>query len=179
MPVREDAGNQDTAAEISTVEQWLQTHHAAVRLMLVRFFQRERRQDPEYLADLTISRFYERKHLIRVENPVFFLFGIRRNVLRESIRWSRHAGVALYEMQDSSPQPPENLDRQERMRRLGGCLQQMPPENRWLLISYSEAGKQKRSAMAEKLGVSLNVLRITICRLRKRLQECMESGRYV
>lgn len=144
---------------------------------LIKYFESRGCHTPEEQADKTIDRVARRIEdgvELWVEQPSRYFYGVAKHVLqeyqrRQSDSWTR----ALYAADD-----PETLQR--RFDTMGRCLDQLPPEARELLVEYCSAEKrgkeQARLAIAERLGISINTLRLRVHRLRLQLSRCVQGG---
>ncbi|MEP7340144.1 MAG: hypothetical protein ABI977_20595 [Acidobacteriota bacterium] len=71
----------------------------------------------------------------------------------------------------------------ERISRLmQGCVDQLPAKDRTLMLDYCTCGEQRdsmdcRQAIAERMQMTLNALRLTVFRLRAKLETCYETHR--
>jgi DNA-directed RNA polymerase specialized sigma24 family protein len=163
---------------------WLDTEPSAAarkyeetRRALIKFFECRGCHTPEEHADKTIDRVAKRIDdgvELWIEEPARYFYGVAKHVLQEYHRrqtdsWSR----ALYAADD-----PETLQR--RFEAMGRCLETLPPEARDLLIEYCSAEKrgkdQARRAFAERLGISINTLRLRVHRLREHLSRCVRGS---
>jgi len=162
---------------------WLDADAAAAakkyedtRRALIKYFESRGCHTPEDHADKTIDRVARRIDdgvELWVEEPARYFYGVAKHVLQEYYRrqsdsWNR----ALYAADD-----PETLQR--RFDSMGRCLDKLPPEARELLVEYCSAEKrgkeQARLALAERLGISINTLRLRVHRLREQLGRCVRG----
>ncbi len=141
---------------------------------------------PEDCADETFvrvgSQLVQGKE-IRTNNPVVYLDGVARHVLRE--QWSRPTQEYFEEVSpDKLPQNhPSDLDEySEKERRhtcLEDCLRDLPADSQMLLLEYYAEDKirkiETRSRMAQRLGIAAGVLRNRIFKLRNSLRTCVAT----
>ena len=141
---------------------------------------------PEDCADETFNRvgrqLLEGKE-IRTDNPVIYIDGVARFVLRE--QWSKPAHERIEEIPAHKlPQDPDvDVSAKREKERwhvcLEKCLQQLPAESRQLLLEYYAEDKTRkietRSRMATQLGVATSVLRNRIFKLRNSLRGCVAT----
>jgi DNA-directed RNA polymerase specialized sigma24 family protein len=126
----------------------------------------------EEIADVTINRVVTKVPQIAdtyvgPRQPYFY--GVWRKVLLEFDPWP-----------PPPPPPPPPDDANEKERR-DACLEQclktlLPAERQQLLDYYADEGGAKikrRRALAERLGISENALRIRLTRLRGLLRQCI------
>lgn len=146
------------------------------RRALIKYFESRGCHTPEDLADRTIDRVAKRIDegiVLWVEHPAMFFYGVAKKVLQEYYRrqsgsWNR----ALY-----VPDDAESLHR--RYDCMSRCLDTLPAESRAMLTDYCTAEKREkeraRRALAEKLGISINTLRLRVHRLREQLARCVRG----
>jgi DNA-directed RNA polymerase specialized sigma24 family protein len=144
--------------------------------MLVKYFEWNRKQDPEDLAQETMRRAFSRFQAgqkITVEDPAGYFYGIARNLLRESWRKPR-----MDQIEDPDLPPPEpsfrNLTRGEQLIFLRECLKTLPRDEFDMLLAYVEGNGE---AWAQEAGLPLGTLRTRIYRIRKRLEELARPKR--
>src|SRR5262249_60683303 len=112
---------------------------------------------------------------IEAEDPMLYIYGVARNVLRES--WaaderaaSTRSSVAQAALVDTGE---EAAAAERRSRCLDGCLAVLDEPSRRLITGYYEdLGRRKidnRRALADAHGLSLEALRVRLCRIRSRL----------
>ncbi len=82
----------------------------------------------------------------------------------------------------SSPRPSEGTDRASDEALLDGldrCLQQLNEYDRALILEYYAGNQQerieRRRALAARLNLTLNALSIRACRIRDRLEKCLDA----
>lgn len=105
----------------------------------------------------------------------------RRNQLRfEAFSYLSHEEtVKVNRMQDERLNPAPALEQKEEekeLRRLReACIQELPPEDRKLLLRYvSFSSNDTREELAAELGLSVNALRVKVHRIRERLQRSLK-----
>lgn len=143
---------------------------------LIKYFAYHACSEPEQLADETIDRATAKINWL-IENyvgePEPYFYGIARNLHREYIRKKPLEELPTLVSEDISDDDSERdyecLDR---------CLEELPTDTRKTILRYHEQVKRAkintRKVLAEELGISLNALRIRICRLHSQLQGCIE-----
>ena len=135
----------------------------------------------EELADEALDRAARRLRQMGDDfvgsDPARFVYGVAWNVARESFR--RRSTVPLPERWEGpSPALPLGGEDEERERAcLDRCLELFAPTARSLVLSYYEGEKnariERRSALAQELGISPNALRLKVHRLTGRLRDCV------
>jgi DNA-directed RNA polymerase specialized sigma24 family protein len=163
--------------------------YEALRRKLVKFFEYRDCATAEQAADQTIDRVARRLEggeEIRAENASAYFLGVARNVLRE--HWVRpernwrdletadpgEVAAATTARQDV----PDDED-ERRWHCLERCLNQLSEPQRELVLEYYEWGSRQRIGsrkdLCQRLGLSLNALRIRAHRLRAGLERCVAS----
>ena len=162
-----------------------------IRQKLIKLFKwRNCRPEEEY-ADITINRVTRRVSegtAVPNEKPYLYFHGTALNVLREFWRGQlKHKqedfeNVSPLELATDSPQQAieQKLEQQKQSSRfacMNECLQGLAPETQAMIVEYhhGESKKNVRQELAEKLQISINVLRINACRVRADLQSCVEK----
>lgn len=160
------------------------------RSRLVRLFRYRGCSSPFELADETIDRvarkIAEGEIIPRPELQSYF-YGVARNVLREHLRNPGSSDQPLDELALSEHpfEDPRELveldsshrDSERRLRCLEECLGRLPADTGELIISYYEGEEgmkiKNRRRLAQRLGISVNSLRIRLHRTRQKLEECV------
>ena len=143
-----------------------------LRTKLIKFFAWRRCQDPEGLADETISR--TAKNLgkgedIRSETPYSYIYAIGKNVYREYRRGIKKADTISIRLLESRQAP--NEDREDCR---GYCLKNLSLDKQKLLREYY-LGEKSREVLAQSLNLSINALRLKVHRLKSELKSCYED----
>ena len=137
---------------------------------LVKYFEWNRKTDPEDLAQETLRRAFSRLQegqKITIDDPAGYFFGIARNLVRES--WSAPRVEQIEDMDlPRSESFFHNLTRGEQLVFLRECLQTVPKDELEMLLAYVEGNGE---AWARKAGLPLGTLRMRIHRTRRRLEE--------
>jgi RNA polymerase sigma factor (sigma-70 family) len=148
-------------------------------LKLIRFFEWHACNSPEICADKTIDRAARRiDEGERIDNLMGYLNGIANNILKEWRKERDRAPLPL-DPTDQHPvdSPEEDEEREARLRCLDQCLTELPAEDRVVIMGYYQEEKRAkinfRKQMAGRLGVGQNALRIRVCRIRTKLEECV------
>lgn len=151
-----------------------------LRRRLIRLFEWRGARFPDDLADETISRVARRLDdgvEIRSEDPFRYFCGVAHLVFKEVLRERKRDRV----LQDPASWPPAAADEPEsdddRMVVLQECLGKLGDEQRMLILEYHEGEKRERienrRALADRLGIELNALRIRVHRTRLKLERCV------
>lgn len=142
-----------------------------LRLKLIKFFSWRGCEDPEALADETISRLVKNlvdKEITRaLTNSV--VYALASNLYREYLRSQKKENSLSDDLYKSLPSVLENIDdcRAE-------CLERFSPGQLTLLKEYY-LGVESREKLAQALGISTNALRLQVYRLKSQLQSCYQD----
>lgn len=162
-----------------------------IRQKLIKLFKwRNCRPEEEY-ADITINRVMRRIYEevdASNEKPYLYFHGTALNVLREFWRGEQKhkqedfENISLLELTTENPQQiiEQRLEQQNQASRFNcmrDCLNELSPDLQAMIVEYhhGESKKNVRLDLAEKMKVSMNVLRIKACRVRADLQNCVEK----
>ena len=156
-----------------------------LRLKLVKFFVWQRRcaeSEADALADETLDRVSVKlARKVEIKNINAYALEVSRFVWLEYIRNKKEDGYG-----DDLPEvavPPEILEEPNaRLQCLKKCLSEISKNEseRRLIIGYYAAGageknKIERKNLAGKLGLTMNALKVKACRLRERLERCIND----
>ena len=105
--------------------------------------------------------------------------GVARLLLLEILKSRQREQSALTELGQESEPIVEPDDGEDRLNCLRDCLQSLSTDNRELILQYYQGEKsekiQNRKKLIDRLGISVNTLRMRALRLRDRLQGCVEQ----
>lgn len=151
-----------------------------IRANLIRFFEWRGCPFPEDHADETFNRIAKRvAEGEQITNPAGYAMGVARLLVLEIIKGRQREQVALNELTNNAETQTETSDDECRIDCLRGCLQDLPDDNRQLILDYYQGEKgdkiQNRKKLMDKLGIPVNTLRMRALRLRERLQVCVEN----
>jgi len=143
-----------------------------IRASLIKFFESRACLTPEEQADETIDRVARRLSegvVIQTTNPFLYFYGIALRVLQEYWRQRPVFQIVL---------PAENaIEQESRLDCMEDCLRKLPGDIVELLTEYcggnGEQRSDRRRKMADRLGISLNTLRIKVHRVREQLGACL------
>ena len=161
-----------------------------MRRRLVSYFDRRNRPAADELADETLNRVartLEQGGVIATRPPARYCYIIAKFVLFEDLRRERRH-VALDETTISVDRRSFVADlaeddalREQRLDCLDRCLELLEPQQRKLIVEYyRDTGRQKierRRALADRLGISMNALAIRASRIRDTLLTHMAECR--
>ncbi len=170
---------------------WLNSDQERAANEYVRFHQRLTKmfaargcRRPEECADETFNRVARQVFSgkeIRTDNPLAYLEGVARYVLREE--WTKPAPDNLEESSaeklahNDSRKRDEVQEKERRQVCLDECLDKLSQESRLLVLEYYSDHKSRkidtRDQMAERMGIERGVLRNRIFKLRNKLRSCV------
>jgi len=171
----------------SSGENYLET-----RRRLVSYFDRKNCLQPDELADETLNRVarrLEEEGAITGAVPAQYCYIVAKYVFLEYQRRSDRTQVSLDEL--TNPRHPASIPaevsaaseaaeaRENRLDCLERCLQNLDADNRELIMQYYR-GEQRvkienRRALAARLGITTNALGIRACRVRDKLEACVNK----
>jgi|SRR5215470_3697181 len=151
-----------------------------IRGNLTRFFEWRGCPFPEDHADETLNRVAKRlAEGEEIRNPSSYCIGVARMLLLEISKDRAREHQALGEIASSQSDASEDSGTEANIECLRGCLQNLPADNRELIIQYYQGEKgakiANRKKLTERFGVPVNALRMRALRLRERLQACVED----
>ena len=144
-----------------------------IRSRLIKIFTGRGCIDPEELADETINRVTSKLTEIQQEfigDRARYFFGVANKVHLEYLR-----------RKTPQPQsaPTDSVRAELEYHCLERCIARLSEEDRALLLKdYGAKGQtqaERRKALADELGISINALRIRVYRIRTALKECIEK----
>lgn len=149
-----------------------------IRRRLIKFFTYRGCPEADELADETINRVAAKVHGLAetyTGDTALYFYGVAHNVHLEYLRMCR-----------TRPQPPvpqiqaadsDTLDAEYEC--LDQCVRQLSPNAREIILQYYQEEKRskidRRKALADRLGIALNALRIRAYRIRTSLQTCLQD----
>lgn len=155
-------------------EKTTEARYYKCRLKLLKFYAWRRCEDPESLADETISRLLRSAHggqEIRANSIYSYTYAIATHVWQEYLR-AKKKGELIITLENL----PEIADSQEVDDCKNNCLGKLPEAKRLLLERYC-SHDEERGDIAKDLSVSLNALRLQIFRIKQELRECLDDCR--
>jgi DNA-directed RNA polymerase specialized sigma24 family protein len=163
-----------------------------MRQKLISYFDHRNCRSPEDLADETLNRVaskLEEKGAITNVTPAQFCYIKARQVLHEYWRRPDLKNLALEDLPaigqpDKQPlqlaiRDDEQEEQEKRMRYLEQCLQNLKRQEYDLIIRYYYGEErikiENRQKLADEMGISNKALVVRALRIRKKLEECVES----
>lgn len=159
-----------------------------LRRKLVRFFEHNRCQAAEELAEEALDRVARKLNSAEIDNVAEFAFGVARTLRMENSRRTSRTSY-LEDLSSDAKCPCEiaspesdivtHIDDVKKLQCLRGCMKRLDPGDRQLIFQYYPADRsgleERRQVLAGNLGMSLGALRIKTARLRKKLEECIKN----
>jgi DNA-directed RNA polymerase specialized sigma24 family protein len=155
-----------------------------MRRKLIKLFECRGCSNPAELADETINRGAKKLNEgqeLWVEDPAIYCYGVARNVLKESFRFSGRQ-VPIECLEGLQGVWPEHKSHEEELEaclaHLDILLREMPAESRELITSYYQGEKsakiQGRRVLAQSLGIPVSALRIRAYRIKEKLRRTLK-----
>lgn len=152
-----------------------------LRLRLVRYFDWRGCDGSDELTDICLDRVQKKiADGEEIQNVQAFAATVAQFVYKESLRSKgrvTHSLDAEDAPQIAAVEPEVTED--ERMTCLESCLDAFNVDDRKLIISYYDTDEKtmiaSRKRLADSLAVSINTLRIKVCRLKSRLEKCTKD----
>ena len=160
------------------------TEYELLRVRLITYFERRACPVADWLTDEVLNRLMRRleegEHILE---PMHYAYGIAKWIWVEYQKKSQREASSLDEL---PPIPVEWLgewmeqtDAQQWQARLYDCLNELPEEDRYLLLQYlcqeEMKNKEARKALADAMQLSALALRLRVHRFKARLAECLKS----
>ena len=140
-----------------------------LRLKMVKFFAWKRAEDPDGLADETISRAVKKVsegEEIRADNPYSYIYAIAKHVFMEYLREKKKREIIVSDLTDHlRSYTEESQDCRTQ------CLQKLS-EDKLILLQKYYMGEESREMLAQSFNISLNALRLQVHRLKQELRAC-------
>jgi len=158
--------------------------YETIQRKLLDFFDRRRACAPEALADETLDRVARRLYEGEpVQQLRAYCYGIARRVLLESEKRQARERAASDELRllarSGGALNEDDGERALRAACLKRCLQELPRENRELIVAYYRgrgvSHLAERKELALRLGLTYVTLKTRAHRLRNQLRECVHT----
>jgi RNA polymerase sigma factor (sigma-70 family) len=143
-----------------------------VRRKLTGFFERRGCRAADTLADETIDRVARRLGEGEVVHYFdAYMYSVARFVLLEWRRREEREQEARSRAMPTSGDDPELAE--ARARCLERCIDELPGDQKDLIVSYHKVRLEARKDLAAQLGLTYTTLKTRAHRIRLRLMECM------
>jgi DNA-directed RNA polymerase specialized sigma24 family protein len=150
------------------------SRYEELRKRLNRYFISRGSSAPEELADRTFDRVCEKIGEIASTysgDPAPYIYKVAHNIYLESFREKRASRLV--------PEPTPEPDIEDVFQCLEKCIAPLPEETRRMVIEYYQkdgmARIENHKAMARRLGIRVEALRLRMHRIRLGLRECVEG----
>jgi RNA polymerase sigma factor (sigma-70 family) len=141
-----------------------------LRRQLVRFLEWQNCYDPEEAAQEALARGFKRIAGgvdTSIAGARSYFFGIAKNLVKEGWKAARREEQLDPAIWEQSPSPARHLEQVEARLALAQCLRRLSPDERKLLVRYYT---DDRVALCRELGVSAGNLRVTVHRIRRKIE---------
>lgn len=153
--------------------------YETIRRKLIRLFEWRGCESPEDLTDETFNRVARRlSEGVEVRSSNFgYFYGVAHLVYKEVRRRAAREQRALEGGEWPPRQPEEEPEDDRRLACLRRCLDQLPPDQKNLLLRYhqGESNIRNRKDLSRELGIPINALRIRVHRVRRKLESCVRD----
>ena len=155
--------------------------YVQLRHDLAKMFMWGRCADPEGLTDEAFDRVAKKIHEVRPGyqgDPRLYFRAVANNLIKENHKKIK-TQLSLEDIDLPEPRIPENEDETaadiEECLQL--CLQTLAAHKRELILGYYAKEKQAkidhRNELAQKVGITVETLRVRVFRIRESLAECI------
>lgn len=145
-----------------------------IRRRLIKIFACRGCRTPEELVDESIDRVARKAAELAPTyegDPALFFYGVARRVYLESVKKKPMA---------APPPVPDSIEEHQReLDCLDECMESLPPAQSAFIRDYYREDKsakiEDRKALAERMGIGINALRIRAHRIRAELEKCVTA----
>lgn len=134
--------------------------------------------DPEGLTDEVFDRVARKVHVVRQTyegDPRLYFRAVANNLIKETFK--KIATHVSLENVDLPNQPKTNSADEDIADCLQRCLRKLNRETCDLVLTYYAKDKQakidNRQQLAQRLGISIEALRVKVYRIRESLEKCI------
>ncbi len=155
--------------------------YESLRVRLIRFFEWRNCEMPDELTDTVFDRVIKKiSEGEQIQNVAAYSATVAQFVFKEDCRKRSRRTQSIEDTEEIENLAETNRIIEETddapMNCLEKCLAELPVENRRLIVAYYDTDERTmmaaRRLLADSLDVSLNVLRIRVCRLKSKLEDC-------
>jgi DNA-directed RNA polymerase specialized sigma24 family protein len=161
-----------------------------IRARLVNYFYRKNCLDPDELADEVLNRVARRLEedgFIESETPAKYCYTVARYVFLESLRSPLAKNIQLDELSSGHPdaghavidESDQAVIKERMMTCLDSCAEKLDVDSRKMIFEYYVGSQrikiENRRRLADKIGISINALSIRACRVRSKLESCVQD----
>lgn len=154
--------------------------YEALRIRLIRYFEWRSTPLPDNQADEALNRVARRiDEGEQVNNVVAYAYRVAYFVFLETLTEPELVDIGEMLHPPVIESQFEDTEHEQRQRCFDSCLEELPTNNRKIILIYYEderrAKIERRKNLAEELKISLDALRIRAHRIRKGLEKCITS----
>ena len=157
--------------------------YESLRVRLVKYFEWRNCERAEELADTVFDRVIKKlSEGEEIKNINAYSATVAQFVFKEFSRSAEHFAENIDDephLQIASKSDEINEDdekNEQRLKCLDKCLAEFSDENRRLIIAYYDTDEKTmiaaRKRLCDSMNISLNTLRIRVCRLKSKLENC-------
>ncbi len=152
--------------------------YESLRLRLVKYFEWRNCETAEDLADTVFDRVIKKlSEGEEIQNVNAYSTTVAQFVFLEFSRSRAHFAENIEDNPNIAAQEIETDEQGEnRLVCLDKCLAEFSDENRKLIIAYYDTDERTmiaaRKRLCDSMNISLNTLRIRVCRLKSKLEIC-------
>ncbi|MDQ3012203.1 MAG: sigma-70 family RNA polymerase sigma factor, partial [Acidobacteriota bacterium] len=157
--------------------------YESLRRRLIEYFAKRQCAAAEDLTDevlnCVVDHLNKRTSLL-LDKPLPYIFGIARNIYRHYVNQQlRVDGEAEPHRLPDRHDSEESWEKEQISQCLHQCLRRLKEDERQTLVLYylksTTARDEHRLRLAERLGCTINALRLKMMRLRDQLRSCITS----
>lgn len=156
--------------------------YVQLRHDLAKLFMWGRCPDPEGMTDDTLDRVAKKVHEVRQSyqgDPRLYFRAVANNLIKENFKKIK-TQVSLDDIDLPEQQTIETAEETADIEDcLQSCLRKLDNEKRKLILAYYAKEKQAkidyRHELAQRLGISVETLRVRVFRIRVSIEGCIES----
>ena len=159
--------------------------YESLRVRLIKFFDWRNCETAQELADTVFDRILRKiSEGAEIQNINAYSATIAQFVFKENLRNPAFQFESIEENPNvqnfvKTEEPEEDDAETLRFDCFEKCLSEMDSETRRLLIAYHDTDERTmiptRKRLADSLSISLNTLRIRVCRLKNKLENCVSN----
>jgi RNA polymerase sigma factor (sigma-70 family) len=154
--------------------------YETLRQKLILFFQVRTISAAEEAADEVLNRVMRKLDTgEEIREPMTYVFGIARMMLLEVTRKQERQQELPDQLSIAAPSSDEDEAMEAQLACLRQCLAKLTADQRELITNYYQEEKRAkinlRQALAQRLGLDMNALRVRACRVRDQLQACVQK----
>lgn len=152
--------------------------YESLRVRLVKYFEWRNCETAEELADTVFDRVIKKlSEGEEIQNVNAYSTTVAQFVFMEFSRSREHLAENIEDNPNIVAEETETDETNEnRLVCLDKCLAEFSDENRRLIIAYYDTDERTmiaaRKRLCDSMNISLNTLRIRVCRLKSKLEDC-------